>query len=78
MQNFDDVVSFISQSFLKKDEQLEMPRTIGETSLIDIDIDIDIVKRTARTIRRVGIITVAREYSSIVGALPVEQCLTYS
>lgn len=66
MQNFDDVVSFICQSFLKKDEQLEMPRTIGEASLVDIDI----VKKTARTIRRVGIITVAREYSSIVEEPP--------
>ncbi|RUT38529.1 DUF2399 domain-containing protein [Paenibacillus anaericanus] len=74
MQNFDDVLSFISQSFLRKDEQLEMPRTRGETSLIDIDI----VKRTARTIRRVGIITVAREYSSIVGALPDQQLLSWT
>ncbi|GIP44931.1 hypothetical protein J45TS6_33900 [Paenibacillus sp. J45TS6] len=74
MQNFDDVVSFICQSFLKKDEQLEMPRTIGETSLVDIDI----VKRTARTIRRVGIITVAREYSSIVQEPPDPQLLRWT
>jgi hypothetical protein len=74
VRNFDDVVSFICQSFLKKDEQLEMPRTTGEASLIDIDI----VKRTARTIRRVGIITVAREYSSIVEDPPDQQLFRWT
>ncbi|MBT2291826.1 DUF2399 domain-containing protein [Paenibacillus albidus] len=74
MQNFKDVLSFIYQSFLKKDEQLEVPKAIGEGSLIDIDI----VKRTARTIRRVGIITVARGYSSSVEVLPDQQLLRWT
>ncbi|ULO06237.1 DUF2399 domain-containing protein [Paenibacillus sp. 19GGS1-52] len=74
MQNFEDIISFIYQSFLKKDEQLEIPKVLGEASLIDIDI----VKRTARTIRRVGIITVAREYSSNVETLPDQQLLSWT
>jgi hypothetical protein len=74
MQKFEDVLSFISQFFLKKDEQLEMRRTISEASLIDIDI----VKRTARTIRRVGIITIAREYPSIVEDPPDLQLLRWT
>lgn len=57
MQTLDDIVSFICRNYLKKDEQPELPIIIGEASLIDIDI----VKRTARTLRRVGIITIARQ-----------------
>jgi hypothetical protein len=74
MQKFDDVLSFISQAILKKDEHLEMQSTMGEASLIDIDI----VKRTARTIRRVGIITIAREYTPMVEDHPDQQLLRWT
>lgn len=57
MNTYDDSLSFISRNYLNKDEQLEMPTLISDNSLVDINI----VKRTARMLRRVGIITVTRQ-----------------
>ncbi|WP_152391923.1 hypothetical protein [Paenibacillus guangzhouensis] len=59
MNYFEDTISFIRQHILRKDEQIDMNHVIRDSSLIDIDV----VKRTARTIRRVGIITMARDGS---------------
>lgn len=74
MQYFNEVLSFIRQSFLRKDEQLEVPESIEGASLIDIHI----VKRTARTLRIVGIFTVARENDSEIQTSPDQQLLRWT
>lgn len=51
-----------------------MPIIIGEASLIDIDI----VKRTARTLRRVGIITIARQCGLSAQDPPDQQLLRWT
>ncbi|QUL56250.1 DUF2399 domain-containing protein [Paenibacillus tritici] len=74
MQTLDEILSFLSQNYLKKDEQLEMPTTISDDSLIDINI----VKRTARTLRRVGIITMAGQYGLSAQEPPEQQLLRWT
>lgn len=73
MQKFEDVIVYIIQYFIKKDDCLEIPRTIVESSIIDLDI----VRKTARTIRKVGIISVARE-SSVVDTPPDQKFLRWT
>ncbi|WP_339254553.1 DUF2399 domain-containing protein [Paenibacillus sp. FSL P2-0136] len=74
MNTSDDILSFISRNYLKKDEQLEMPTVISDDSLVDIDI----VKRTARTLRRVGIITVAWQDGLSAEEPPEQQLLRWT
>ncbi|MGN7762612.1 DUF2399 domain-containing protein [Paenibacillus sp. 22594] len=74
MQTLDDILSFISRNYLKKDEQLEMPTIISDDSLIDINI----VKRTARTLRRVGIIIMAWQYGLSAQETPEQQLLRWT
>lgn len=74
MQDFEDVISFIYKFYLLKDEQLEIQATLDEGSLIDINI----VKKTSRTLRRTGIITVTKEHPSTAEAFPDQALLSWT
>lgn len=56
MRSIEHVISYISQIILKSGEQLDAADDVGLSSSV---VDISIVKRTARTYRKVGILTLS-------------------